>query len=116
MDTLISRREFHGDEAFEIEAAGAKAGINPMFGGWSQRFDFAPVPHRGTGGAVRRTFQDAIRAQLTNKFAFWGEVQVSSFRHPGPEGPTLGRGRLNSVVRPAIVRVVQFVGFGKVDL
>ncbi|MBA4792452.1 MAG: RusA family crossover junction endodeoxyribonuclease [Phenylobacterium sp.] len=77
MNTLISQREFHGDEAFEIEAAGAKAGINPMFGGWSQRFDFAPVPHRGTGGAIRRSFQDAIRAELTNKFAFWGEVRVT---------------------------------------
>jgi len=72
----VEEREFHGDEAFETEAAGAKAGLNPMFGSWSQRFDIEPVPHRGTGGPVRRAFQDAIRAQLTNKFVFWGEVQV----------------------------------------
>lgn len=72
----LDQREFHGDEPFEIEAAGAKAGINPMFGEWRQRFDFAPVPHRGSGGPVRRAFQDAIRAALTNRFVYWGEVQV----------------------------------------
>lgn len=72
----MDERQFHGDGAFETEAAGAKAGFNPMFGGWRQRFDFAPVPHRGTGGPARQAFQDAIRAQLTNKFVFWGEVQV----------------------------------------
>lgn len=72
----MDQREFHGDEAFATEEAGAKAGLNPMFGGWSQRFDFAPVPHRGTGGPARQAFQDAIRGQLTNKFVFWCEVQV----------------------------------------
>lgn len=72
----VDHRKFHGDEAFETEAAGAKAGLNPMFGEWSQRFDFAPVPHRGTGGPVRQAFKETIRAELTNKFVFWGEVQV----------------------------------------
>lgn len=70
-------QELHGDEPFKIEAAGALAGINPMFGEWSQRFDFAPVSHQGMGGPARREFQDRVRAQLTNRFVYWGEVQVT---------------------------------------
>lgn len=66
----------NGDEAFEIEATGARAGINPMFGEWRQRFAFAPVPHRGSGGAARAAFQAQIREALTNRFVYWGEVQL----------------------------------------
>ncbi len=73
----MDQRELQGDEPFEIEAAGAQSGINPMFGEWRQRFDFAPVPHRGTGGPARRAFQDRIRTELTNRFVYWGEVQVT---------------------------------------
>lgn len=66
----------HREEDLAIEAAGTKVGINPMFGEWRQRFDFPPVPHRGTGGSARAAFQAAIRAAMTNKFIYWGEVQV----------------------------------------
>ena len=34
------------DEPIYQELDGAKAGINPIFGGWSQRFEMAPVPYR----------------------------------------------------------------------
>ena len=66
----------HGDEAFQIEAAGAKACLNPMFGEWRQRFAFPPVPHRGSGGPARTAFQAKIQEGLTNRSVFWGEVQV----------------------------------------
>ncbi len=65
------------DAHCQIEAAGAHAGINPMFGEWRQTFDFAPVAHRGSGGAARQAFQDRIRASLRNRFLYWGEVQVT---------------------------------------
>jgi Holliday junction resolvase RusA-like endonuclease len=66
----------HGEEAFEIEAAGAKAGLKPMFGEWRQQFAFAPVPHRGAGGPARAAFQAQIREALTDHFVYWGEVQL----------------------------------------
>jgi len=68
--------DIHSEEDVATEAAGAKAGFNPMFGEWRQRFDFPPVPHRGTGGPARAAFQAAIRAAMTNQFVYWGEVQV----------------------------------------
>lgn len=40
----------HSEEDVSTEAAGAKAGINPMFGEWRQRFDFPPVPTGGRAG------------------------------------------------------------------
>ncbi|WP_316395242.1 RusA family crossover junction endodeoxyribonuclease [Bradyrhizobium sp. 33ap4] len=73
----MDERELRGIEPFEIEATGAQAGVNPMFGEWRQRFDFAPVPHRGGGGPARRAFQDRIHDALTNRFVYWGEVQVT---------------------------------------
>lgn len=72
----IGHGELQGDEPFEIEAAGAKSGFNPMFGVWHQRFDFPPVPHRA-GGSDRREFQERLRAALRNHFVFWGEVQIT---------------------------------------
>ena len=72
----MDQRELHGDKPFEIEAAGSKAGLNPMFGEWRHRFDFAPIAHRGSGGSARQAFQEAIRAELINQFVYWGELQV----------------------------------------
>lgn len=64
------------DEPFEIEARGAVAGINPMFGEWSQKFDLEPVSYSNLGPA-RAVFKQAIRDQLKNKFVFVGEVRLT---------------------------------------
>jgi Holliday junction resolvase RusA-like endonuclease len=63
------------DEPFEIERRGAAAGINPMFGDWQQRFDLEPVSY-ANGGNARAAFKAAVRAQLTNKFVFVGEISL----------------------------------------
>lgn len=63
------------DELLEIERRGVAAGINPMFGYCEQRFDFAPVSY-ANGGKARTAFKDAVRAQLTNKFVFVGEISL----------------------------------------
>lgn len=63
------------DEQFEIERRGAAAGINPMFGDWQQRFDLQPVSY-ANGGNARAAFKAAVRAQLTNKFVFVGEISL----------------------------------------
>lgn len=63
------------DEPFEIERRGAAAGINPMFGDWQQRFDLEPVSY-ANGGNARAAFRAAVRAQLTNKFVFVGEISL----------------------------------------
>lgn len=60
------------DEPFQIEARGAAAGINPMFGEWRQKFEIEPVSYANPGTA-RAAFKQAVRAKLTNKFVFVGQ-------------------------------------------
>ncbi|MBN9263267.1 MAG: RusA family crossover junction endodeoxyribonuclease [Hyphomicrobium sp.] len=63
------------------EAEGARSGLNPMFGGWQHRFDFAPVPY-GDGGRSKREFEARIRAELTHiKWMYSSEVQLDIVLH-----------------------------------
>ena len=68
------------DDPYENERKGANAGLNPMFGDWQHRFQFAPVPY-GDGGAKRAAFKEAIQAQLTNKFFYIGEIRLEITLH-----------------------------------
>ncbi|MFG1230393.1 hypothetical protein [Xanthobacter wiegelii] len=56
------------DQQLRLERRGANAGLNPMFGEWQHRFEFAPVPY-GNGAAQRGEFRAAIQAELSNKWA-----------------------------------------------
>jgi Holliday junction resolvase RusA-like endonuclease len=62
------------DAGISIEAAGARAGLNPMMGEWRGRFEFPPVPHGSPG---RAEFQSRMRNELNQQFLFNGEVQVT---------------------------------------
>jgi hypothetical protein len=42
--------------AYENERKEADASLNPMFGDWQHRFEFAPMPY-GDGGAKRAAFR-----------------------------------------------------------
>jgi hypothetical protein len=66
--------------AFEREANGARIGLNPMFGDWHKRFDFAPVSY-AAGGAKRAAFRDAIQQALDNKFFYSNEVRLEIALH-----------------------------------
>jgi hypothetical protein len=68
------------DAAFDHEAKGAKAGLNPMFGDWQRRFDFAPVSY-AAGGTKRAAFRDAIQGALDNKFFYSNEVRLDIVLH-----------------------------------
>lgn len=69
------------DEPFFREAAGAKAGINPMFGEWQKKFMFAPVPH-GDGGSKRMAFQKQILGELTGiKWIYANELRLEITLH-----------------------------------
>jgi len=63
-------------EPYEIEAHGAKEGINPMFGEWHQKFDLEPVSYSNLGLA-RTAFKQSFREQLTNKFVFSSEIKLN---------------------------------------
>ncbi len=64
------------DEPLHREAAGAKAGTNPMFGEWQRKFEFAPVPH-GDGGSKRSAFQKQILANLADvRWMYSNEVRL----------------------------------------
>ncbi|MNR90633.1 Endodeoxyribonuclease RusA [compost metagenome] len=63
------------ERALEIEAAGAKAGLNPMFGEWAHTFNFAPVPY-GNGGAKRGEFRRMIQEDINTKWMFSANIQV----------------------------------------
>lgn len=63
------------ERALDIEAAGAKAGLNPMFGEWSHKFNFAPVPY-GNGAAKRGEFRRLIQEDINAKWLFSAEVQL----------------------------------------
>jgi len=65
----------HSEDAIDQERKGADAGLNPMFGDWQQRFDFAPVPYP-KGGTARQAFREAIQAELRNKFFYSGEIRL----------------------------------------
>ena len=65
----------HSDEAFEHERKGANAGLNPMFGDWQHRFDFAPISY-AAGGVKRAAFREAIQAELKNRFFYTNEVRL----------------------------------------
>lgn len=70
----------HSDEAFEQERKGANAGLNPMFGDWQHRFDFAPISY-AAGGAKRAAFRETIQAELKNKFFYTNEVRLEIVLH-----------------------------------
>lgn len=70
----------HSDEAFEHERKGANAGLNPMFGDWQHRFDFAPISY-AAGGVKRAAFREAIQAELKNKFFYTNEVRLDIVLH-----------------------------------
>lgn len=65
----------HSDEAVEHERKGANEGLNPMFGSWQHRFDFAPISY-ATGGVKRAAFRDAIQAELETRFFYSNEVRL----------------------------------------
>jgi len=70
----------YSDEAVEQERKGADAGLNPMFGDWQHRFDFAPVSY-AAGAAKRCGFREAIQAELKNKFFYIDEVRLDIVLH-----------------------------------
>ena len=72
--------EISFDEQIRLEREGADAGLNPMFGEWQQRFDFAPVPY-GNGSAQRGEFRSAIQAELTNHWLFSNEIHLEITLH-----------------------------------
>lgn len=63
------------NDPLEIEAAGAKAGVNPMFGEWQHTFQHAPVPY-GNGTALKE-LRKRVHAELTNKFLFSNEIAIT---------------------------------------
>lgn len=70
----------HSDEAVEHERKGSNAGLNPMFGDWQHRFDFAPISY-AAGGVKRAAFREAIQAELKNKFFYINEVRLDIVLH-----------------------------------
>lgn len=68
------------EAAFDYEAKGARAGLNPMFGDWQKRFDFAPVSY-AAGGAKCAAFRDAIQQTLDNRFFYSSEVRLDIVLH-----------------------------------
>lgn len=68
------------DEAIQHERAGADAGLNPMFGDWQCRFDFAPVS-QAASPSQRALFREAIRATLKNRFFYTNEVRLDIVLH-----------------------------------
>lgn len=65
----------HTEEAVENERRGVDSGLNPMFGNWQHRFDFAPISY-AAGGVKRAFFRKAIQAELNNKFFYTNEVRL----------------------------------------
>lgn len=68
------------NQAAGVERAGANAGLNPMFGEWQHRFNFAPVPY-GNGAAQRGAFRAAIQADLTNQWLYSHEIHLDITLH-----------------------------------
>lgn len=68
------------DEQLRLERLGADARVNPMFGKWQQRFDFAPVPY-GNGAAQRGEFRTAIQAELNNRWLYSNEIHLEITLH-----------------------------------
>jgi Holliday junction resolvase RusA-like endonuclease len=60
-----------------IEARGAADGINPTFGEWKKEFEIEPVSYANPG-AARTAFKQAVRATLSNKFVFVGELSFTA--------------------------------------
>jgi Holliday junction resolvase RusA-like endonuclease len=70
----------HSDEVLEHERKGADAGLNPMFGDWQHRFEFAPISY-AAGGVKRAAFRQAIQTELKNRFLFTNEVRLDIILH-----------------------------------
>ncbi len=77
---MAKSQDMDPQAAFDHEANGARAGLNPMFGDWQKRFDFAPVSYVA-GGAQRAAFRDAIQQALDNKFFYSNEVRLDIALH-----------------------------------
>lgn len=63
-----------------IERAGAKAGFNPVFGEWRQRFKTSPVPYSASSER-REAFVQSVRGELTNKFLYSNFVSLEITLH-----------------------------------
>jgi Holliday junction resolvase RusA-like endonuclease len=70
----------NSDEAVKLARKGANGGLNPMFGDWQHRFDFAPISY-AAGGVKRAAFREAIQAELKNKFFYINEVRLDIVLH-----------------------------------
>jgi hypothetical protein len=68
------------DAAFDYEVKGAQSGLNPMFGDWQKRFDFAPVSYAASG-SKRAAFRGAIQEALDNRFFYSNEVRLDIVLH-----------------------------------
>jgi hypothetical protein len=68
------------ENRLEIEKAGAKAGLNPVFGEWCHHFRFAPVPY-GAGADRRRIFREQIQAELSNAWLFSHSIHLEIILH-----------------------------------
>jgi hypothetical protein len=80
----LDQREFHCDEPFEIKAAGAKAGLNPMFGEAGVRVSRAASACR-SGGRAPKVFADTIgETDQGEILALWSET-VAAMLPPPPK-------------------------------
>lgn len=68
------------DEQLRLEREGANAGLNPMFGEWQHRFNFAPVPC-GNATAKSGAFRAAIQSELTNRWLYSNEIHLAITLH-----------------------------------
>jgi len=63
------------DESWELENRGYQQGINPFFGRFFIKFDFAPVPYESPN---RSKFHSQVKRSFEkNKYVFSGEVKVN---------------------------------------
>lgn len=63
------------DNSWEIESRGYNLGINPLYGSFSQKFDFSAIPYES---ANRGKFHSRLKSTFERfKYYFSGEVKVN---------------------------------------
>lgn len=67
--------EMDFEQALAMEAAGAAAGLNPMFGEWKNTFRFPPVPY-GNREAQRGQFREMVQKAITTDWLFSAEIHL----------------------------------------
>lgn len=67
-------------DAFEVERAGAKLGLNPMFGDWQVDFRFPPIPY-GSAGSRLQAFREKMQACLKTHFLYSSDVRLEITLH-----------------------------------